>query len=117
VRWPPGVGKFFGVTSLPYLADDFHQLPEAYGLVGNWYPTLSYGMEVKKAPPAGKEVWEWLFLRIWMHEVRSGRFDLQVLIADEDGEVVAICRHTALIVGGGEGSQREVGGGGEDLVV
>lgn len=67
-------------------------------------------MEVKKAPPAGKEGWEWLFLRISMHEVRSGRFDRQVLISDEDGEVVAICRHRALIVGGGGGLQITRGG-------
>jgi hypothetical protein len=46
-----------------------------------------------------------------VHEVRSGRFDLQVLIADEDGEVVPICRHTALIVGAERAHKRRLAEG------
>jgi hypothetical protein len=99
VHWAPGVGKVFDVTSLPYLADCFGPLAEAYGVTGNWYPTLSYGMEVKRGPGEGKEGWECLFLRVEMHEVRNGRFDLEVWILDGDGQVVAISRHTALVVG------------------
>ena len=99
VRWAPGIGKVFDVTSLPYLADCFGPLLEGYGVTGNWYPTLSYGMEVKRGPPEGKEGWECLFLRVEMHEVRNGRFDLEVWILDEEGQVVAISRHTALVVG------------------
>ena len=97
VRWKPDVGSRFDVGSLAYLADAFRPLGEAYGMVGNWYPTMSYGMEVKRRFDG--EGWEWLFLRIEMHEVRNGRFDLEVLIADEEGQLVAISRHTALIVG------------------
>lgn len=99
VRWSPGAGKLFDVVSLPYLADCFGPLLEAYGVTGNWCPTLSYGMEVKKGSGEGKEGWEWLFLRVEMHQMRNGRFDLEVWILDEDEEIVAVSRHTALVVG------------------
>jgi len=68
-------------------------------------------MEVKTAPPVGKEGWEWLVLRISMREVRSGRFDFQILIADEDGEVVAICRHRVFIVGAETAHKRRLAEG------
>jgi hypothetical protein len=99
VRWAPGAGRLFDVTSLPYLADCYGPLAEAYGVTGNWYPTLSYGMEIKRGPGEGKEGWEWLFLRVEMHDVRNGRFDEEVWILDEEGQVVAISRQTALTVG------------------
>jgi len=100
VRWQDGVGDSLGgfsILSLPFLADAYRPLPEAYGLKGNWYPTLSYGLEIKKAPPTEKG-WEWLFLRIEMHQARNGRFDLDVVILDEEGDLIALGKHTALIV-------------------
>jgi hypothetical protein len=96
VHWSPGVGTTFSVPSLPFLADCFRPLPEAYGITNSWFPTLSYGMEVKSAPPAGG--WEWLFLRVDMGICKNGRHDYDVVIADEQGEVVAISRHTTLIL-------------------
>lgn len=93
----------FTAAALPFLADAFRPLPEAYGLKGNWYPTLSYGMEVKKVEPETKEGlkgWEWLFLRLDMYQVQNGRFDLDLAIYDEAGELVALSKHTALIVSG-----------------
>jgi hypothetical protein len=95
-HWAPGVGTTFSITSLAFLADCFRPLPEAYGVRNSWFPTLSYGMEVKRAPPAGG--WEWLFVRIDMGICRNGRHDYSVVIADEQGEVVAICRHTTLVL-------------------
>ena len=47
------IGLHFKVDSLPYLADCFRPLPEAYGLVGNWCSMLSYGTEVKRTVTAG----------------------------------------------------------------
>jgi hypothetical protein len=47
----------------------------------------------------GKEGWEWLFLRAELRECWGGRFGMDVIIADEEGQVVATCSHTALIVG------------------
>jgi hypothetical protein len=97
VRWPAGVGERFSISSLAFLADEFRPLPEAFGVTGCWYPTMSYGIEVKRAPPEGG--WEWLFMRIDMGECVGGRYDMDVIIADEEGEVVAVSRHTALIIG------------------
>ena len=103
VRWNPSScpssPRKFTVDALPFLADAFRPLPESYGLSGNWYPTVSYGVDVRR----GGE-WEWLFLRVKMYEVRHGRFGMDVVIcADVEGEglvVVATSRHVALIVGG-----------------
>jgi hypothetical protein len=39
-----------------------------------------------------------LFLRIEMRQVKHGRYDLDVIILDEDGDLVALSKHTALIV-------------------
>jgi hypothetical protein len=100
VQWQSGVGgdsKGFQISALAYLADAFRPLPEAYGLRENWYPTLSYNLEVKKAP-SSEQGWDWLFLRIEMRQVKHGRYDLDVIILDEDGDLVALSKHTALIV-------------------
>lgn len=94
VRWAPGVGSGFSISSLAFVADAFRPLPEAYGIHG-WFPTLSYGLEVKRAPPVGG--WTWLFLRIEMGLCIGGRHDYTIVIADEQHEVVAISRHTTLI--------------------
>jgi acyl-CoA thioesterase len=96
VRWTPGVGSKFSISSLAFLADCFRPLPEAYGITNTWFPTLSYGMEIKRAPPAGG--WDWLFVRIEMGLCINGRHDYEIVIADEQGEVVAISRHTTLAV-------------------
>ena len=96
VCWASGVGERFSISSLAFLADNFRPLPEAFGLTGCWKPTMSYGVEVKRAPPEGG--WEWLFMRVDMGESIGGRFDMDVIIADEEGEVVAVSRHTALII-------------------
>lgn len=101
VRWEEGVGgadgEGFNVLSLPFLADSFQPLPVAYGVKDYWYPTLCYGLDVKKEPPTAKG-WEWLFLRVEMLKVAHGRFDMRMLILDEEGELVALGNHTALIV-------------------
>ena len=92
------MGAGFTVDSLPFLADSFRPLPEAYGLVGCWFATLSYGVEVKRAPPAGTG-WEWLFMRVEMGEVRDERFGMDVWIFDEWERLVARSWHTALVMG------------------
>jgi hypothetical protein len=97
VRWESGVGTGFSIPSLAFLTDCFRPLPEAYGITNSWFPTMSYGVEVKRAPPT--ERWEWLFLRIEMGVCIGGRHDYAIVVADEQGEVVAVSRHTALILG------------------
>lgn len=95
VRWAPGVGTGFSISSLAFLADCFRPLPEAFGITNGWFPTLSYGLEVKRAPPVGG--WTWLFLRIEIGLCIEGRHDYTIVVVNEKHEVVAISRHTALI--------------------
>lgn len=96
VRWAPGSGERFSIGALAYLADSMRPLPEAFGVTNSWFPTMSFGIEVKRAPPEGG--WPWLFMRTDMGVCVAGRYDQTVVIADEQGEVVAISRHTALLI-------------------
>jgi hypothetical protein len=101
VRWAPESGTaVFTVASLPFLADCFRPLPEAYRLRGHyWYATLNYGVEVRRGPPPVTGGWEWLFVRVEMSDVRgSGRYGMDVWILDEWQRLVARSWHTALIM-------------------
>ena len=53
-------------------------------------------LDAKEALPVGG--WEWLFMRIEIHQVKDGRFDYDVVILDEENELVALSRHANLIV-------------------
>lgn len=99
VRWSDGIGggDGFTIASLPFLADSFRPIPEAYGMINTAFPTLSYGLEVKRAPPTPRG-WEWLFLRIEMRQAKFGRYDMDVVIFNEEGELVALGKHTSLII-------------------
>jgi hypothetical protein len=108
VKWEDHAAQEgFCVASLLYLADAFRPLPESYGLKGNWFPTLSYGLDIKKVPPTARG-WDWLFLRIEMNVVKNGRFDMSVMIFDEEGELVAMGNHTALILAATRGLTKGV---------
>ena len=56
-----------------------------------WYPTLLLSMEVKKS--LGSEGARWLFLRVVTKKVENGRYDLDVVLLDERGELVASSNH------------------------
>ncbi|SPQ25001.1 9ad02c6d-722b-4c86-8ea3-fe380191b6f1 [Thermothielavioides terrestris] len=61
-----------------------------------WYPTVVLNLEVKKALPADGV--EWLQLRIQSKQIKDGRFDLEVLVLDEHGDLVALSNHVNLIL-------------------
>lgn len=61
-----------------------------------WYPTVVLNLEVKKKLP--EEGLEWLQLRIQSKQIRNGRLDLEVLILDEHGDLVALSNHVNLIL-------------------
>lgn len=61
-----------------------------------WYPTLNLNLDVKKALP--DEGVEWLFVRIQAYKIHKGRFDLQVTVLDEKGELVATSSHSSLAI-------------------
>ncbi|KAL8747428.1 MAG: hypothetical protein Q9190_000689 [Brigantiaea leucoxantha] len=113
-------GSRFTQTSLGYVVDQFPQVVEGYpddeivaaqgggggGGGGstevegkprlNWYPTVVLNLEVKKALP--DEGVEWLFVRVRAKRIMSGRMDLEVLVLDELGDLVAISNHVCLVL-------------------
>ncbi|EZF32421.1 hypothetical protein H109_04562 [Trichophyton interdigitale MR816] len=62
-----------------------------------WYPTILLNLDVKKKLPA--EGAEWLYSRVQTKKLHNGRMDLDVIIMDEKGEVVALSNHVALVIG------------------
>lgn len=62
-----------------------------------WYPTVVLNLDIKKALPL--EGAEWLFTRVRAKMIKNGRMDLEVVILDEGGYIVAVSSHVALIVG------------------
>jgi len=101
-------GEKFTMESLGYVADMFPQVVESYGekrVTGAskyngsakfWYPTLLLNLEIKKdLPPDGVE---WLFVRVQAKEIKNGRMDLEVVILDEEGDLVALSHHVAMIL-------------------
>ncbi len=61
-----------------------------------WYPTLLLNLDIKKALP--EEGAEWLFVRVDTKVIKNGRMDIEVVICDEGGEVVALSQHVAFAV-------------------
>ena len=97
VHWAyPNVGPHFTLYALSFLADFHRPVPEAFGVVGHWYATLSYGVEVKRAP--GGEGWKWLFVRFEMGALVNGRFALDVWTLDEQERLVAKNWHTVVVI-------------------
>ncbi|KIX95999.1 uncharacterized protein Z520_08254 [Fonsecaea multimorphosa CBS 102226] len=61
-----------------------------------WYPTLVLNLDVKKLLP--EEGVEWLFVRVMAKAISNGRFDLNIEVWDEAGQLVASSTHASLIV-------------------
>lgn len=103
----------FTNSSLAYVADCWPYVVEAYRpeFPGDepfkfnqvfWYPTVALNLEVKKHIP--EEGVEWLFMRVAAKQIRNGRLDLEVIILDKEGELVALSQHVNLIVDGARNS-------------
>ncbi|KAF3941510.1 hypothetical protein ABW19_dt0201222 [Dactylella cylindrospora] len=61
-----------------------------------WYPTLSLSLDVKKALP--KEGVKWVYSKVQCQQIKNGRWDLQVIMLDENGELLATSSQVALMV-------------------
>ena len=72
-----------------------------------WYPTLLLNLDVKRRLP--DEGVEWLFVRTRAKVVKNGRYDLEVIVMDEAGDVVALSHHVCMILSAG----RNLAGRGE----
>ncbi|KAI4258339.1 MAG: hypothetical protein LQ352_001277 [Teloschistes flavicans] len=112
--WADG-GKFTQ-SALGVVVDQFPQLVEIYpgtqpldasgedADIGkkkrdrkpNWYPTVLLNLDVKKALP--EEGVNWLFVRVRAKKIQNGRKDLEVVVLDEGGDLVAISNHVCLIL-------------------
>jgi len=93
-------GGRFTNSTLGFVSDCFPQIIESYVSKEeggkHWYPTLLLNLDIKKALP--EEGVEWLFARVRTKQIKNGRFDLEVIIMDESGDVVALSHHACLIV-------------------
>lgn len=61
-----------------------------------WYPTITLSLDIKKALP--KEGVKWVYSHVQSKQIKNGRWDLQVVIMDEEGELVAYSSQVALMV-------------------
>lgn len=61
-----------------------------------WYPTVLLNLDVKKALPA--EGVEWLFVRVRAKMIKNGRYDLEIVLLDEEGDLVALSHHVCLVL-------------------
>lgn len=93
--WPMPVESLIQEQDI-YAVDSGKAKPSAKP-VRFWYPTVLLNLEVKKALP--EDGVEWLFVRVDSKLVRNGRMDIEVVICDEGGDVVALSHHVALAVG------------------
>ena len=60
-----------------------------------WFPTVVMNLEVKM--PLPEEGLEWLAVRVTSKQIKDGKFDLDVLVRDVEGEIVALSHHVAVI--------------------
>ncbi|KAI1377030.1 thioesterase-like superfamily-domain-containing protein [Hypoxylon crocopeplum] len=97
-------GDRFTNESIGFVADFFpltveglwHREQKGKPLPSFWFPTAVLNLDVKKTlPPGGVE---WLFVRVRAKSIRNGRMDIEVVILDEVGEVVALSHHVVLVV-------------------
>lgn len=93
-------GERFTNASLGFVVDTFPQIIERFGSVGKakafWYPTVLLNLEVKKLLP--EEGVEWLFVRTRAKQIKNGRYDLEIVVLDEAGDLVAISHHVVMVV-------------------
>lgn len=61
-----------------------------------WYPTLLLNLDVKKALP--DEGVRWMFSRVEAKKIKNGRYDLEVLLLDAEGDLVAASHHVVFAV-------------------
>lgn len=66
------------------------------GMAKYWYPTLLLNVDVKKALP--EQGVDWLFLRTSAKRIQNGRFDIEVVVLDETGDIVALSHHVCMIL-------------------
>lgn len=87
---------FLGAPELPKLTKVSRDTPRENQRTNLTFLTLVMNLEVKAALP--EEGVEWLALRVLSKQIRNGIFDLDVLIRDVNGGIVATSYQTAMIL-------------------
>ncbi|RHZ71051.1 hypothetical protein CDV55_108499 [Aspergillus turcosus] len=86
-----------GFDTMGKAADNAAGTEPAKGKVAKyWYPTVTLNIDFKKRLPASGV--EWLYSRVQTRSVRNGRTDLDVVVLDEQGEVVALSTQVGLVM-------------------
>lgn len=98
------------VTAIPSTAQSGPDgVPKDLGLAQFWYPTVTMNIDLKsRLPPEGVK---WLYSRVVTRMVRGSRADLEVLILDQNGELVATSTQVALIVDPARNTKGRIGSG------
>ncbi|RYC61343.1 hypothetical protein CHU98_g4863 [Xylaria longipes] len=91
-------GERINQVALPYSAGsvDRDEEGQVSARASLWLPTVVMNLEVKTALP--EEGAEWLAVRVTSTQIKGGRFDLELLLRDVEGEIVALSHHVALIL-------------------
>ncbi|PKS12533.1 hypothetical protein jhhlp_000741 [Lomentospora prolificans] len=101
-------GEGFTNASLGFVADCFPYVVEAWRPKKGeppepyaqdelfWYPTVTMNLDVKKELREGEN--DWIFVRTSAKAIQNGRFDLDVVILDKHGDIVALSTHMCLIL-------------------
>lgn len=104
-RWTdPTIGYL--VDMFPMMLEGFDQLsppsekqaegPAKKANARFWYPTVLLNVDIKKKlPPGGVE---WLYARVQNRRIKNGRLDIDIVVLDQEGDVVAISNQVALVV-------------------
>lgn len=95
----PSDGTNFTNTSIGFVADMFPQVIEQHLKKEEgpfWYPTLLLNLDIKKALP--EEGVKWLQIRVNMKKIKNGRMDIEVLVHDADGDLVALSHHVGFVL-------------------
>lgn len=62
-----------------------------------WFPTVTLNIDFKKRLPRTTGV-EWLYSRVTTKSIHNGRTDIDVVVLDERGEVVALATQVGLVL-------------------
>ncbi|KAL1304862.1 hypothetical protein AAFC00_003786 [Neodothiora populina] len=93
-------GEHWTNDMLGLVVDIFPQIIESYKTDWtdgfNWYPTVLLNLDVKKLLP--DDGVKWLFLRTRAKVIKGGRYDLEVTVMDQAGDLVASSNHVVMIV-------------------
>ncbi|KAI1327960.1 thioesterase-like superfamily-domain-containing protein [Xylariaceae sp. FL0255] len=102
-------GELFTNNMLAFLADSWPHVIEGYRVQPGeepgseeipatalmWYSTIVFNLDIKKGLPKGTH---WLRSRVEAKEIRNGKLDLETLIFDPDGDLVALSNHVNLVM-------------------